>query len=56
MPEQEDVAEDRTIRVVADHLSDLSDLAASIRHAGLVNDEVDGRRDLRADGFERDVD
>ena len=54
--EQEDVAEDRAVGVVADHLGDLRDLAAPVRHAGLVDDEVDRRRDLRADSFERYVD
>ncbi len=40
--EQEDVAEDRAVGVVSDDLSNLCHLAASIRHAGLVDDEVDG--------------
>ena len=54
--EQEDVAQDRSVRVVADHFSDLRDLAPSVRHPGLVDDEVHRGRDLGAHGFERNVD
>ncbi len=54
--EQEDVAQNRTVRVVADDLGDLGDLAAAVGHAGLVDDQVDRRRDLRADGLKRYVD
>ena len=55
-PEQEDVAQDRAVGVVAHDFGDLRDLAAPVRHARLVDDEVDGRRDLRPDRFERYVD
>ncbi len=54
--EQEDVAQDRAVLVVADDLGDLRDLAPPVRHARLVDDEVHGRGDLRAHGLEWDVD
>src|SRR5207253_4442763 len=52
----EDVAEDRAVGVVADDLGDLRYLAPAVRHACLVHDQVDSRRDLRAHGLEWDVD
>ena len=54
--EQENVAQDRAVGVVADDLGDLGDLAPAVWHAGLVHDEVHRGCDLRANSFKRDVD
>lgn len=37
------------------HLGDVGDLAAAVAHARLMDDEVDGRRDLLADGALRQL-
>ena len=54
--EQEDVAQDRSVRVIADDLGNLRDFPPAVRHAGLMDDEVDRGRDLSSYSLKRYVD
>ena len=54
--EHVDVAHDRAVGVVAENLGNLDDLAPPVGHAGLVDEQVDGRGHLRPDGLVGEVD
>ena len=53
--EGEDVLHDDDVALHALDLGDAGDLARAVPQARLVHDEVDGRRDLLADGAHRQV-
>ena len=48
--EQEDVLEDDLVAFHALHFGDVGDLARAVAHAALLDDHVDRRADLLADG------
>src|SRR3990172_4906736 len=54
--EHEHVLHDDRVALHPLDLGDVDDLAGPVLEAGLVDDEVDGRGDLLADGPDREVD